>query len=312
MPAFGGLPPPEVARRNRRALIVVTAFVVLLLASIVTLAHAVVAIDRERQQKVAALEAEGKRRKQTRAALDAMTSQIIEDQLVKQPTLSQEHKQFLEQALRYYEEFAADTGQDEESRAGVADAFHRVGSIRERLGQFQDAEAAHDHSRELFAGLVADFPSRPSYRHGLAGAFYSLGLLYRKTGRTPEAESFLMHSVTIHRELATDAAGMHTYRYHLARDLIGLAILLKDLDRLPDAEGHYREAVAIHKQLVVEFPDEPQFREALARAHSKSRHDARLRQKTERGRGIARSGRGDLQETRYRHSDRTWVSRGAR
>ncbi len=256
------------ARRNRRALVVVTAFVVLLLAAVVTLAYAVVAIDRERQQKVAALEAEGKRRKQTRAALDAMTSQIIADRLAKQPALSQEHKQFLEQALRYYEEFAADTGQDEESRAGVADAFHRVGLIRGRLGQFQDAETAYDRSRELFAGLVADFPNRPGHRHGLAGAFNSLGLLYRKTGRTPEAESFLMHSVTIHRELATDAAGAHTYRYHLARDLNDLAMLLKDLDRLPDAQEHYRQAVAIHEQLVAEFPNEPQFRDALAQAHS--------------------------------------------
>src|SRR5262249_22310394 len=122
------------ARRHRSALIAATAFVILLLSAIAMLSIAVFEIDQQRQQKVAALKAEAKRRKQTREALDAMTSQVIEDRLLKQPVLLPEHKQFLEQTLRYYEEFAADTGQDEESRSGVAGAFHRVGSIRERLG----------------------------------------------------------------------------------------------------------------------------------------------------------------------------------
>jgi serine/threonine protein kinase/tetratricopeptide (TPR) repeat protein len=255
------------ARRNRRALIVVTAFVVLLLIAIVTLAYAVVAIDRERQQKVAALEAEGKRRKQTRAALDAMTSQIIEDRLAKQPVLSREHKQFLERTLRYYEEFAADTGQDEESRTGVADAFHRVGVIRERLGQFEDAEATYDRSRELYARLVADFPGSPTYRHRLAGSLKSLGILYRHTGRLPGAETFLRHSAAIHRQLAIDHADMHTYRYHLAKDLDSLGILLKNLDRTQDAIDVYTEAVTTLKQLAADFPTEPQFRDDLAGVH---------------------------------------------
>ena len=71
-------------------------------------------------------------------------------------------------------------------------------------------------------------------------------------------------------------ADVHTYRYHLARDLNDLAMLLKDLDRLPDAEELYRQAVAIHKQLVAEFPDEPQFRDALAQAHLNLRHDCSI------------------------------------
>src|SRR5439155_1636528 len=83
------------------------------------------AFTEERQEKDAALEAEGKRRKQARAALDAMSSQIIEDWLAKHTVLLPEHKRFLESTLRQYEAFAADTGKVEESRAGVARAFFR-------------------------------------------------------------------------------------------------------------------------------------------------------------------------------------------
>src|SRR5262249_41482200 len=137
------------ARWGRRHKTVVASAVVLLLTAVVGLALGLWAVDGERRrtaaerdQKDRALEAEATARKQTRAALDAMSSRLIEDWLAKQAVLLPEHKRFLELALRYYEEFAADTGQQEESRAGVANAYFRVGSIRELLGHRKDAEAA--------------------------------------------------------------------------------------------------------------------------------------------------------------------------
>ena len=76
------------------------AFAILLLTAVVTLTVTLVAVNRERQQKETALQAEAKRRQQTREALDALSSQIIEDWLARQPALLPEHKQFLERALR--------------------------------------------------------------------------------------------------------------------------------------------------------------------------------------------------------------------
>src|SRR5439155_16995989 len=146
------------------------------------------AVNQERQEKDAALEAEGKRRKQARAALDAMSSEIIEDWLAKHTVLLPEHKRFLESTLRQYEEFAADTGQEEESRAGVARAFFRVGLIRQRLGQWQEAEAAWERSRQLYAALVRDFPRVAAHREGLALNYLNLGGIYRLTGWPREAE----------------------------------------------------------------------------------------------------------------------------
>ena len=194
----------------------------------------------------------------------------------------------------------------------MADAFQRVGVIRERLGQFQDAETAYDRSRELFAGLVADFPSGPTYRHRLAGAFSSLGNLYGQTGRTSEAESFLVHSVTIHRQLATDDAGAHTYRYHLARDLNDLAILLKDLDRIPDAEDPTVRPWPSTSNWSPNSPTSRQFRDALALAHTNLGNTldyARRLREAEESHVLAEA---IYKETCCRHSDRTSVSRSAR
>src|SRR5262249_24096170 len=154
----------------------------LLVTAVVTLTLALVAVNRERQEKQAALDAEGKRRKQARAALDAMSSQIIEDWLAKQPLLLTEHKQLLEQEPRLYEEFAGCTRHHEEARAGAASAYGRVGETHSRRGQRKDAEAAWQRSRELYAGLVSDFPDVPAYRRDLAQIHVRLGGLYRYTG----------------------------------------------------------------------------------------------------------------------------------
>jgi serine/threonine protein kinase/tetratricopeptide (TPR) repeat protein len=256
------------ARRHWRGMAAVLAFVLLLVSAVVTLTVALVAVNRERQEKEAALEAEGERRKQARTALDVMSSQIIEDWLAQQKELLPEHKQFLELALRFYEEFAAETGQEEESRAGVAQAHLRVGRIRRELGQRKEAEAAWQRGRELYAGLVADFPDAPAYRRELARAYWHLGYLYRSTtGRTPKAEAALRQGLDILRDLVAEFPGVPDYQLGLADQLDGLGIVLKNLGRPKEAAGAYREALAILTRLADQYPNEPSYQDRLAQTY---------------------------------------------
>jgi serine/threonine-protein kinase len=255
------------ARRNRRALTAALAFVLLLVTAVVALTVALVAANRERLDKEAALEAEGKHRRKVQAALDVMSSQIIEDWLSNQPALLPEHKQFLELALRYYEEFAEDTGQREESRAGVARAHNRVGNIREHLGQWKEAEAALERSRELYAGLAANFPGVPTYRMSLVQIHRHLGALYRRSGRVPKAEAALRQGVIIGRTLVAESPCEPDYQRGLGMTIDDLGIALKNLGRPREAEEAYREALGIHEKLVAQDPAEPGYRDSLAQAH---------------------------------------------
>ncbi|HEX5271429.1 MAG TPA: serine/threonine-protein kinase, partial [Gemmataceae bacterium] len=255
------------ARRYRRVLAPALAFVLLLVTGLVALSVAFVAADRERRQKESALEAEGKRRRQARAALDAMTSGFIRDWLAKQTVLLPEHKQFLTQALVAYEEFAADTGQDEPTRAGTALAYERVGYIRALLGEHQDAEAAWKSGGALYVALVADFPSNPGHREGLAEIYTDLGDLYRRTSRIQEAEKMVGQSLAVYRGLAADYPKTPRYKLKLATALTESGMLLKDLDRAPAAIEIYGQALVIHQQLVDADPKEPNFRRGLAQTH---------------------------------------------
>jgi tetratricopeptide (TPR) repeat protein len=221
----------------------------------------------ERDRKQQALEAEARRRKQARAALDAMSSQVIEQWLAQQKELLPEHKAFLRKALASYEEFARDTSQDEQSRAGVAAAYLRVGRIRWKLGQANEARAAYRRGQELYRLLAADFPNQRGYRQQRANGYDDLGILLQNTGRPQGAETAFRGALALRKQLAADFRKRPGYRRDLALSHHNLGILFQNTGRPEKAEAAFREALALRKQLAADFPKRPDYRFALALSH---------------------------------------------
>jgi serine/threonine protein kinase len=250
-------------RRHRRVLTAVALFILLLVSAVVALTFALVAVNQERKGKEAALEAEAKRRKQTRGALDTMSSQLIEEWLAKQEVLLPQHKKFLEQALHDYEEFAADVGQGEESRAAVANAHTHVAYIRAVLGERKEAEAASERARDLYAGLVADFPGVPFYRSELAGAHLNIAIMRSDADRAQQAQADFDQALRIGRALVWEFPDVPSYRLSLAKHLNQCGIHFKNTGRPQEAEEAYKEALAHLKQLAADHPTERGYREAL-------------------------------------------------
>jgi serine/threonine protein kinase len=89
----------------------------------------------ERDRTEEARKAEVKRRELARRALSAMSSNVIYGWLAQQKELLPEHKDFLKQALSWYEELAADTADDETTRVGLAEAHHTVALSEANLGR---------------------------------------------------------------------------------------------------------------------------------------------------------------------------------
>jgi serine/threonine protein kinase/tetratricopeptide (TPR) repeat protein len=265
-PPSAGYRVRKFVRRNRRGLAAGAAFVLLLVTAVVTLSVALVQTNRERQQKEVALDAAWRRQQQARSALDAMTSELISDWLTRQPALTPEQKEFLTVAVSSYEEFAADTGQQEQERAGVAHAYLRVGAIRERLGQRADAQAAWHRAQNLYAALVAEFPGTSSYRQALAEIHFRQGIVFRKTGRLQQAEQAYDQALGIQAQLTAEFPEEPNYRKDLARTLYYIANVLEFTGRRPEAEQTYRRAVRVLTQLVVNFPDVLLYRYNLAGA----------------------------------------------
>src|SRR5262249_55572870 len=203
------------ARRHRRALVTTAAFIVLLATALMTgvVALGVIAWQREQARLAVALEQaetakerdakEEERnravaaRNRTREALDAMVSDVTGESLATQTALSKEQKRFLQSVLSYYEEFAAEPGEDREGRERLASAHYRLGMIRARLGQPEEGAYAFRRSAELYDRLATDHPGDTLYRRGLAGSHNNRGNMLADLGRRAEAEDAIRAALTV-------------------------------------------------------------------------------------------------------------------
>jgi serine/threonine protein kinase/Flp pilus assembly protein TadD len=219
---------------------------------------------REAEQRAKAEKA----RDRTRQALDAMTSSVTGDSLTTQKEISAEQKKFLTEVLSYYQEFAGETADDEQSRFRTAEAADRVGMIELRLGRKAEAAAAYDLARDGFEKLAADFPAVPLYRLNLAIGHNNLGLLLNDLGKGSEAKQQYRQALALLEKLAADFPAVPEYRQTLAESHYNLGILLRDMGKWAEAEQQYRQALALQEKLAADFPAVPLYRLELANSRS--------------------------------------------
>ncbi len=207
-------------------------------------------------------------RKVTRAALDAMVSGVTGESLETQAALTAEQKTFLNSVLGYYQEFAAEPGEDRAGRERLAAAHDRLALIRSRLGQRGESAAVFERAATLHGALAADFPSESAYRSRQARSLNGRGVQLRELGRRAEAEAAYRTALAIQVKLAADAPTVPDYRYEEAVSHFNLGGVLADLGRHVDAEAEYQAAIGIQKQLIAQLPAAAAHRYALARSQS--------------------------------------------
>ena len=108
-------------------------------------------------------------RQQAFAALRSMTEDVVERKFAQGVVLTEGDRAFLRGVIAQFEAFAAITGDDADSRAVRAEGRLRVGLMRYRLGELQDAEQDYDQALSLYQRLAADVPARPEFRREPAG-----------------------------------------------------------------------------------------------------------------------------------------------
>jgi serine/threonine-protein kinase len=263
---------PRLVRWGRRHRPWVAGAAALLLTVVAALVIGLVAVNREKNRTAAeqqrtqeALEAEAKARRRTRQALDEMSSQVIENWLARQGSkLEPAQEEFLKKALASYQEFAAEAGDSEEVRIGVAKAHHRIGNIHYKLGEVKAAEEAFRRAVDLNEKLADDFPDKLEYRQRQAGSQNNLGVLLAATGRPKEAETAYRGALALRKQLVADFPNEPSCRQDLAISYNTLGNLLENTGRPKEAEALLRDAVALQKQLVADAPTKSEYRRDLA------------------------------------------------
>src|SRR5262249_31379090 len=160
---------------------------------------------------------------QTREALDALTDDVVERLLAKQPELGEEETAFLRKVLGFYEAFTQQRGETVEARYLRAKGYFKVALLRTGLGERDEALAGFWQPGDLFRQLVAASPDPPLSRDKLARSLAYVGSNLRVLGRAAEAEPPCRQAVALTEVLVTEVPAAHEYGLALAnhyKDLI--------------------------------------------------------------------------------------------
>jgi serine/threonine protein kinase len=180
-----------------------------------------VALTAEHQAR----EDEARAQRQAFAALRSMTDEVVERKFAQGVVLTEDDRKFLRGIIAQFDAFADTKGDDADSRAARAEGRFRVGNMRHRLGELQEAEKDYDQALTIWKELAADFPSRPEFRHDLASSHSNRGVLLATTGRPKEAEKDYDQALSILKQLVADFPDEPDLRNSLAGNCVNLACL---------------------------------------------------------------------------------------
>jgi serine/threonine protein kinase len=241
------------ARKHRSALATMGAFVVLLVAatisSIALASWALRERDHAQQQKQSA-EANFQRALE---AVDTMT-RVGEVELSHVPHMEPVRRDLLQDALRFYQEFLREKGNNPVVRSEAARAYRRVGKIEILLGQPDKGEAAYGQALSLLQELVAESRRDPSFVNELAGVHMDWGLLYHSTQRWPQAEASLQQAVKLLEQLEREHPTFSKHRHTLAETQAKLVSLYRQVGRLEQAEMAFLKCKALSENLLAGDP----------------------------------------------------------
>lgn len=211
--------------------------------------------------------AEARRQKAHEAIHDYFTL-VSENKLLGKPGLQELRKDLLETALRYYQDFLAEWGEDPAMRAEVAATLVRVAAIQDQLGQTAAARTAYVDGLSAYEKLAKAAPGDTGIKAARARAYGAYGGLLSRTGSLEDALAALHQARAFQEELAGSDATDPDRKNELARTYLEIGVVMDRRDRRDEARVELEKARDLWSGLVATRPARPEFRAALASAYN--------------------------------------------
>jgi len=201
-----------------------------------------------------------------RQAVSKMYTKVADQWLIEQPEVQDLRREFLEDALRFYERIAAQRPHDERSRHDLSVALHRMGNISLNLERWPQAFEYYGQCLEIVDKLRRDFPDNAAYQYD---AFMNRLLISGQHAASDRAKqiALLTEADSILRRLVARKPNNPVYRDALAALCIDLAASYSTSENAEKARQLWREGVALASELVSEFPDRPLYGKHVATAN---------------------------------------------
>jgi eukaryotic-like serine/threonine-protein kinase len=234
---------------SRRHTAIVGAALAILAVAVLALLVNSILLGREQRRTVAALKLAESRSRQARKAVDSMYTRVAEKWLFDQPGLTPLQREFLQEALAFYQEFARQQSEDPEAQIEAAVALRRVGDIDEELSNHEETERTYLQAIEILNDLVDRPHDNPRRREELSAVQLKLARLYHIDGRNPEAADRFTQALEIYQALAIQHPDRFEYQVGQARCLLGLGSTRWATGRSNEAERFYLRARQIFEPL---------------------------------------------------------------
>ncbi len=181
--------------------------------------------------------------KDARCAVDNLFTGVAGD-LAEVPGAENVRHELLDQALAYYQKFAAQGASDPAVCAETASAHYRCGQISEQLGDDAAAYAAYEQASRLWSALRAERPEHELLRP-LGLCENNLGLIEFRRGRHPQAEAHLRKAMELQRKLTIDKPGEAEARRALALSYANLGMVLGQEKKTDEARQYLQQAIEL-------------------------------------------------------------------
>ncbi|MCI0458893.1 MAG: tetratricopeptide repeat-containing serine/threonine-protein kinase, partial [Gemmataceae bacterium] len=140
-----------------------------------------------------------------------------------QPVLSREAAPLLEELLGFYERLVEQSSDYAKLRSRAAEANHRIGDVRQRLGQLEQAAAAYQRAIRLYQQLHEGAPNQAAVRVRLARSYNELGRVYRALQQRAQEQEAHAQALAFLKEAPQNQENPPASRYELARTYYFLA-----------------------------------------------------------------------------------------
>lgn len=197
-------------RRHAQLVSIVTAASLLATAGMTA---ATLLIVREKHKTDQALQSAERDYVAARATVDDVL--VATEQLAQVPGAEDIRKELLKKTLDYYQGFVCDKS-DEGLWNDIAVTYSKIGELSSDLGTRQEAIAAHEKSRELFAWLVQKEPNEREHRSGLAIATNNLAEALGDSGDAQRARALFDEAITLEEAMLQETPDDAGVRQELA------------------------------------------------------------------------------------------------
>ncbi len=201
-----------------------------------------------------------------RKAIEVLVK-VAKDRITAERHIDTLGREVLEEAQRFYDGFLLKKPNDPAMRMEVARAQMLAGELREKLGNYEEADKTYRLAEQFYQDLLRSAPAGKAaeYRRDLAVIYISRSTLLQILNKDKEADDAFTKAKDLLDQNAVNVIRDPTTEYLMAGGFNNRGLFLHQRAQFALADQAYRQGIALFSKLSLDFPKDLGFQVELAK-----------------------------------------------